>query len=49
METVHSKFDSQMQVDPDVHRKAVLLAILCNVFLALLLLPAYICIAVFLG
>ena len=49
METNHYKFDAQMQESPDVQRKAVLLAILCNVFLALLLLPAYICIALFLG
>ena len=49
METSHCKFDSQMQVSPDMQRKAVLLGILCNIFLALLLLPAYLCIVAFFG
>jgi hypothetical protein len=49
VENSHYKFDSRMQVSPDMYRKAVLLGVLCNIFLALLLLPAYLCIVAFFG
>jgi hypothetical protein len=47
MDATYYKLDSQVQVSPDVYRKAVLLTILIKVYIALLLVLAYICMAAF--
>jgi hypothetical protein len=47
METSYYKLDSQMQISPDVYRHAVMLTIITKLYLALLLILAYFCLAAF--